>query len=65
MVIELGAVAGNLVSRGEFPHTGTQIVIFAIVVVVLLVVGIALWYYSHPRRPKDQGPSNGGPDSKD
>ncbi len=60
MVNELGTVAGNLLDRGEFPHSGTQIIIFAIAVVVLLVVGILLWYYSHPRRRKDQEPTDKG-----
>ncbi len=43
--------------RGEYPTTGTQIAIAAVVVVVLLVGGILLWYFSHPRKRKDQGPS--------
>lgn len=64
MVNELGTVTGVLFGRGAFPHTGTQIIIFAIAVVVLLVVGILLWYYSHPRRRKDRdsGDGNTGPE---
>lgn len=61
MVNELGAIAGDLFGRGEFPNSGTQIAIVAIAAVVLLVVGILLWYYSHPRRRKDQG----SPDNTD
>jgi drug/metabolite transporter (DMT)-like permease len=38
--------------RSTYPHTGTQIVIFAVVVFVLLVGGILLWYFSHPRKRK-------------
>ncbi len=38
--------------RSAYPHTGTQIVIFAVVVFVLLVGGILLWYFSHPRKRK-------------
>lgn len=58
MVAELGTVVDNLFGRGEYPHTGTQIAIFAIAVVVLLVVGILLWYYSHPRRRKNREPTD-------
>lgn len=65
MVNELGAVAGYLSDRGEFPHTGTQIIIFAIAVVVLLVVGILLWYYSHPSRRRDHGPDDKGTGPED
>ena len=36
--------------RAIYPHTGTQIAIFAVIVVVLLVGGILLWYFSHPRK---------------
>ena len=42
--------------RGEYPASGTQIAIAAAVVVVLLVGGILLWYFSHPRKRKDQVP---------
>jgi drug/metabolite transporter (DMT)-like permease len=38
--------------RAAYPHTGTQIAIFAVVVCVLLVGGILLWYFSHPRKRK-------------
>ena len=62
MVKELGSVAADIFSRGVFPRTGTQILIFAIVVVVLLVVGVLLWYYSHPGRRKGRGPTDRGPD---
>jgi drug/metabolite transporter (DMT)-like permease len=46
------ALASTTGDRGEYPHSGTQIAIFAVVVVVLLVGGILLWYYSHPRKRK-------------
>lgn len=65
MVAELGTTLGNLLDRGEYPHTGTQITIFAIAVVALLVVGILLWYYSHPRRRKNSGPTDKGNGSED
>ena len=45
--------------RGMFPATGTQIAILAAVVVVFLVGGILLWYFSHPRKRKDRDPSDG------
>ena len=59
---ELDALVKDLLSRGEYPYTGTQIAIAAVVVVVLLVGGILLWYYSHPRKRKGQGPSDRGPE---
>jgi hypothetical protein len=46
--------------RAGYPHTGTQIAIFAVIVVVLLVGGILLWYYSHPRKRKSPGPPDKG-----
>jgi drug/metabolite transporter (DMT)-like permease len=46
------ALASTTGSRSDYPHTGTQIAIFAVVVVVLLVGGILLWYFSHPRKRK-------------
>jgi drug/metabolite transporter (DMT)-like permease len=46
------ALASTPGDRAAFPHTGTQIAIFAAVVVVLLVGGILLWYFSHPRKRK-------------
>jgi drug/metabolite transporter (DMT)-like permease len=48
--------------RGAFPHSGTQIAIFAVVVVLLLVGGIALWYYSHPRKRDANKSADKGPD---
>lgn len=65
MVNELGTAAGVLLERGEFPHSGTQIIILAIAVVVLLVVGILLWYYSHPRRRKNQDSGDNDAGSED
>ena len=50
----LDAIVKDRLDRGIFPYTGTQIAIFAVVVFVLLVGGIALWYYSHPRKHKDR-----------
>lgn len=60
---ELDGIVKGLLDRGEYPYTGTQIAIFAVVVVVLLVGGILLWYFSHPRRAKGQGPSGKGDES--
>jgi hypothetical protein len=48
------ALAATPGGRADYPHTGTQIAIFAVIVVVLLVGGILLWYFSHPRRRKDK-----------
>jgi hypothetical protein len=58
---QLDALVKDLLDRGEYPYTGTQIAIAAVVVVVLLVGGILLWYYSHPRKRKSQGPQDSGP----
>ena len=46
------ALASTTGTRSSYPHTGTMIAIFAVVVVVLLVCGILLWYFSHPRKRK-------------
>jgi hypothetical protein len=51
-------------TRGQYPHTGTQIAFMAIAVFVLLVGGILLWYFSHPRKRKGQGPSDEGSDDR-
>jgi hypothetical protein len=51
----LDAVVKDRLDREAMPFTGTQITIAAVVVVVLLGGGIALWFYSRPRKRKDKG----------
>jgi ABC-type methionine transport system permease subunit len=46
------ALASTPGDRAGYPRTGTQIAIFAVVVVIILVGGIMLWYFSHPRKRK-------------
>jgi drug/metabolite transporter (DMT)-like permease len=46
------ALAATPADRADYPNTGTQIAIFAVVVVIILVGGILLWYFSHPRKRK-------------
>lgn len=53
-LVSHGKLAQSLLGRGTYPHSGTQIAIFVVIVVVLLVGGILLWYFSHPRKRKDQ-----------
>ena len=55
----LDAVVKDRLDRGEFPFTGLQIAIIVIVVVVLIAGGIALRYFSRPRKPKDGEPKQG------
>jgi hypothetical protein len=57
---ELDTLVKDLLERGQYPHTGTQMAIAGVVVLVLLVGGILLWYYSHPRKKKSQGPPDKG-----
>ena len=57
LVPTTGSVAAAPGVREAFPHSGTQIAIAAAVVVVLLVGGIALWYFSHPRKRKPEDPA--------
>jgi drug/metabolite transporter (DMT)-like permease len=61
----LASTSAELLDRGGYPHTGTQIAVFAVVVVVLLVGGILLWYYSHPRKRDTEGPSDSRPEDQD
>lgn len=52
LVSTTAALAYTPGDRSAYPHTGTQIAIFAVVVSVLLVGGILLWYFSHPGKRK-------------
>jgi len=58
------AVSGSVDGRPAFPQSGTQIVIAAVVVVILLIGGITLWYFSHPRKRKPQDTPSDRSDDK-
>lgn len=57
----LDAIVKDRLDREEFPFTGFQIAIIVIVVVVLIAGGIALRYFSRPRKPKDGAPTDEEP----
>jgi hypothetical protein len=51
-----GAMTTDCSDRDRYPTAGFMIAIFAVVVVLLFAVGIALWYFSRPRGPKRRQP---------
>jgi hypothetical protein len=47
----LDDLVNELLGRDEFPFTGFEIAMIAIVVVILVGGGVALRYYSRPQKP--------------